>query len=151
MFEIHDHSLRFKSSSNPARCHFFASQNIPIIAEAIPSNSMIIDDDKSGFLFFNSFDLLSSLESASRLSMEQRRLMSSLVLTKFDTITTHMYSKFHNFVLSFSPASVHSLASKGPSRLRIALLLMVSKLYLRSSFLNIPLKFSRFFTSHTSS
>ena len=111
MFEILT-TITLKSSST-ARCHFFASQNIPIIFD-YPSNSMIIDDDKSGFLFFNSFDLLSSLESASRCPWNSVDLC--LLFTKFDTITTHMYSKFHNFVLSFSPASVHSLASKGPSR-----------------------------------
>ena len=100
MFELFDHTLRFKSSSNAGRCHFFAYSNIPVVAEVTPSICCFVDHSYNGFLFMNDSDLLDCFDQAMNLSDSQRRLFSQRLLLKFDQSSHRAYTQLLNFLLS---------------------------------------------------
>jgi len=97
-FEFFDHIMRFKSSSNAGRCHLFASQNLPVVAEASPSISSIIHHRYSGFLFLNHNDLISATNAALQLTTNSKAIFSSRVLEAFQKqfllTTEHLSRQF---------------------------------------------------------
>lgn len=58
-----DYVNRYKISSNPGRLFPFFCYKIPVVADAIPSNAQIIENEKSGYLVNNKFGWFYCLET----------------------------------------------------------------------------------------
>ena len=63
-FNIHksDYLIKYKVSSNPGRLYPFLLNQIPVVADAIPSNCQVIHDNKSGFLVNSNYGWYYRLE-----------------------------------------------------------------------------------------
>ncbi len=98
MFELFDHTLRFKTSSNSGRCHLFALANIPVIAEATPSSCNLIENSVDGFIYMNNYDLKSVIHEDINLSFERRLEMSKKLRAKFRAKTKHAQTRIIDFL-----------------------------------------------------